>query len=343
MSLIDEKLSLYLPVEEQLYDMKIPSQISNFAELFNVNPNETINNLRKLDEIYCDPYYLAKILCITKGISIYRRSDILFNPLFQPQPLLFFFFSALNTEFTTILDSATIFFSLFAFPNNASLLKIIFGAFADAYLSKNANCVLLKNDVVAISVALIGFCASSSSTTMVSPEIFKLYFNRSSLPEENIFGLYTAITTRPVDVKFTFGQYYELPTLSKSALISCKKTIFKRNKVTCLRTNGYWLEVYSDAKYQNLRNSFLLYDVTAEVTKSGDDFNLEISSNNNNSKLIIGPNKFYEDSKLVINGDQYEQLKEWIEVINYISFLCCLHNLVNDSVQRGEVKKEFLF
>lgn len=339
-SRVFSKATLYIPKDEELFDAKIPSEMSNFTDLFNINPKETISNLRSTYRKFADPYYLARVLSTSQGMSLYRRSDILFNPAFQPEPLLFFFFTSLNTEFTTVIESASVFFSLFSFPNNEFLLDLIFEKFAEAYLSKNQNSHYRKNQVIAISVAFVLFCAKSTPASLISPDEFKSYFAKSLLSDEDIFLIYSAITNCPLSVRYTFGTYYGVPILERSSQISIKKTLFKLSKNIYLKTSGYWLGIFSDQKYQNLRLKILLYNITANVHENDDLFDLDIT-NNSNSKLIIGSNKAYDGPKYTITGSSSEELSDWASLLNYISFLCTTHGVINNTVAKGDIKAEF--
>lgn len=339
---VEESNSSFFPTPDQMFDVKLPPEMTNFVEQFNKDPQLTTTNLKIINENFADPYYLARILSTTQGLSPYKRSEILLNPSYQTQPILYFFFSSLNSEFTTIIDSAFVLFGLLALPNNLSLMKLIISSFTEAYLTKNPYCRLKKAEVTTVVSSYIGFCARSKSTKMISPDEFKTYYRKSSISEENIFHLFTESLAKPLTLKYVFGEYDSPPEVNKTGAVSNKGKFFKLTKNTYLKTVGFWLEIYSDSKYTNLKNKFMLYDVTASVSKSQDGYSLEISSNTN-SKLIMGPGKLYEESKFAISSDSKDVLTEWADLINFISFVCSCHAIIDSGIQKADSNVEYMF
>lgn len=332
----------YYPSPEQLTDIKLPNELPNFGDLVNKNPIQAIAALRKFSENFTDPYYVGKLLAITKIIKPDKRTEALFNTGIPTLPILYFFFSTMNTEFTTVLDSAQVNFSLIAFPNVSSQLRTIFAVFADTYLAKNQNCRIATSEIQSIAISFVAFHSFFNTKTIIPPEEFKSYYHKSAFPIENALLIYNNLIARVYKINYTFGEYNAPINVTMSGQISCKRSLFKLVKNMFLKISGFWLDVYSDSKAEKPKIKLLLHDVNSTVYKKDEDYILEITSNSK-SKLVIGPNKLYDETNYIITGDSKDQLEEWSHVINFVAFHCTLHALIDQEIAKGEINGDYSF
>ena len=327
----------FLPPEEELEDVKLPSDLSDFANIFNTNPKTAISKLCSYNDKFSDPYYLGKLLCVTKGLNPNNVTEILTNSKYQPQPLFFFYFSALNIEFTPIVDAAAFLFSRIAFPNSESILRTIFQAFSDAYLAKNPNTSLTHINLLAVIISIVSFSARASAKNLLSPEEFEIYFKRSNLTKENIFQLYNKITHKTVQLNFTFANFTKPPNLKLEGPIKRSKSVFSLRRSLYLKIDGKWLKLSNDPKFSSLKLKILLFDIFADVQKSSkeDCYDLHIASNKKTNLNIQPPkaNEGKDPKNYYIHGDSKEELEEWAAIINYVSFLIVLTSITNPNIQ----------
>ena len=335
----------FLPPEEELEDIKLPNDISDFDSLFNSNPKAAISKLCSYNDKFSDPYYLGKLLCITKGLNPNKITEILTNSKFQPQPFFFFFFSALNIEFTPIVDAASVLFSRISFPNSEITLRTIFQAFSDAYLSKNPNSSLTHVNLLAVVISIVSFSARASAKNLLSPEEFEIFFKRTSLNKDNIFQLYNKLTHKTLQLNFSFAEFKTPPNLKLEGPIKRSKSVFSLRRSLFLKIDGKWLLLSNDPKFSSLKLKILLFDIFANVQKSSkdDSFELQIVSNKGTNLNIQPPkaNEGKDPKHYYIHGDSKEELEEWAAIMNYVSFLIVLTSITNPHIENTNWAPDF--
>lgn len=332
----------YYPPIDIVQEIKPPHEIgAKFGDLCNKNPIQAMAALKSFTDQHNDPYYLGKLIAFTKGIEPEKRTECLFNSAVAPETVFFFFFTALNTEFTTIIDFAIIHFNLIGLPNNASQLKIIINALSDAYLSKNPNCRLSNYEVKRIILAYILFTTNFNTKNPVEPDKFKLLFKNLAFPEENIRVLYNSLLNRWKVIHLTCGVYDSPVDVKLTSTITTKRSMFKLVKSIILKLDGYWLEIYNDTKAEKAKNRFLLYDVIATTKRNPDENVLEFGRPGKET-MIIGPHKYYDEGKYTITCDQFDLLQKWCDTINWVSFQCTVQSLMNPEIETGNVSNLIL-
>lgn len=339
-----EKAEEFIPYQEELEDIMLPKEINDFPLQFNANPNAALSKIMTFNDNFSDPYYLGKLLCVTKGLDSRKLTDVMVSSKFQQLPLLYFFFSALNIEFTPIVDAAAVLLSKISFPNSKGKIKVIFTAFCDAYLAKNTSYTLANNNIMSVAIGIVVFSARASSTNIVSPEEFQNYFLKSNLPKENIFLLYNELTQNHMKINYSFADIVEPPNLKKEGQLKRSKSVFSFRRALFLKVKGMWLLTSHDPKFTSIKLKILLFDVMATVTETKEgDFTLDIVSNAGNN-LVIQPLKANEgkDSKQYqFYCDSKEELKEWADIINYVSFLGSITSIINPMVEKGQWSPDF--
>ncbi|OHT03284.1 hypothetical protein TRFO_29376 [Tritrichomonas foetus] len=305
----------------------------NFVQDFQSNPSQTISNLQSNNPDYsqlANDCYLSKFLFYCPDISFNSITNFFISRPKNTKSLFFFYFCSINLDYLDIADAARFVLSRISFPENPTIIKLIFEAFADAYCSSNQYITVSASDVANMARAAILYSMKKQGTESMSKDEFTNLICNIPASKDAKNSFYESIRRSPIPLFFTFLNPKIEPEMKKVGHLTKVGGIFKKKSKVLFSLIQSEIQYFKDTGSKEpaggieIENTITTYVPQAQKEQAhmvirridGAPFGYSLSKGQKK------PSKKTQHSLFAKNE---QELTSWISMLNYVAVYTTLY------------------
>jgi hypothetical protein len=303
-----------------------------FAKAFNANPSQAVADLQAQIPQLCEPCNLGCLLFHWLGLYPRVLTRYLFDSdnLLCPRGFLYFFFRAVNLEYSSVSECARLLLSHLAIPADPAQVDLIIECFAQAYLDANGYLNFSLADVQIVARATIAYSLYKHPDSTMPLATYLKWLVPLNVAQEYKTRLYEEADRYPIPVFMMFTSSLAAPDLRKSGyLIKFAASSLSSRRKRFFVIEGFTLFYYADKSRNNIFGEVDLIGTISEVVKGvkKDPEQLVLRRLDGGAfgwKHVKGQKKKNSRVEFVLSTADGKGLEAWATACNIVAFIAGL-------------------
>jgi len=291
-----------------------------FVNKFNESPIPSLQHLIQINCRFVEPFYFGQFLRLVNGFNPYSITEALSANQLKMGVSFFHFFTAVNTEYTSLQAAIAMSFSKIALPNDEKALNIIFNSFIDSYRFFNPEIGYSSRDMFIIIVSSIICSIKNLGTSHYLNEELLKAIRGSSYGAKRMANIINQLDSHKFTVHFSFGQFEKFPALNKQGIIRKQKGFFSLKKSYFVKLEREWLSLYEeDSRISPVEQIQLAHTKTVDISSKKNGLCFQLSRIDEKDLIYYVPKKTPENS-ITFHAENESDVQEWVASLNLSSF-----------------------
>jgi hypothetical protein len=306
----------------------------DFHFSFHSDPCQSISTIQLQYPELAEPVNLGLFIFYTPQLFPRAVTRLIFDERSSIHPIsfLFFFFRAVDMDFTSIPEAAHRVLSHLAFPFDMGKFALIIDSFARAYFDSNPYVIFTIAEIELITISAIAYSMYKGKSARGSYDMFSKWLRNCAIPEKYKQQLHQMTEQFRIPIFFDLEVFQTAPEFHQTGCFSKNGTSSSAGKKRYFVFDPFVLRYFDDVKQKTKLGEIELIGTFTTREKEGIKKGQEILRIKRfdgqvfGSKFSHGRKKPGHHKEFVLLPHGKQSLNGWCEACNIFSFLASMAN-----------------